>query len=49
MYELIGFCFTGGDNAYVAVTKYGAKWISDLSTYSITFDKKALKQLLSIY
>lgn len=46
MYELIYFCFDGGGNAYVAVTKYDAKWIVDSSTCHTTFNKKAFKKAI---
>ena len=49
MYELINFCFDGGGNAHVAVTIYGAKWISDPSTCFNIFNPKTFKKLLIIY
>ena len=42
--ELIDFCFDGGGNAYVAVTKYVPKWISDRSTFPTAFNKKGFKK-----
>ena len=46
MYELIYFFFDEGGNAYVAVTKYDAKWIVDSSTCHTTFNKKAFKKAI---
>ena len=41
--ELIDFCFQGGTNNLVAVTKSGAKWVSNCSKHILTFDKAKIK------
>ena len=43
MYELLDLCFDRGISAYVAVTKYRAKWIPDPSNCFCSFNKKVLK------
>lgn len=49
--ELIEFCFKGREDKHIAVTKYGAKWVTDTSKYDLVFDmdkiKDALKYLMS--
>ena len=49
MYELIKFCFDGGDSTYVTVTKYGAKWVSDTSSFPISFGKKAFEKAVNCF
>ena len=49
MSELIDFCFDGGGNIYVAVTKYGARWNSDPSACWIILITNPFKTLLNIY
>ena len=41
--DLIDFCFQGGTNNHVAVTKFGAKWVTNPSKYTLTFDKTKMK------
>lgn len=39
MHLIIDFYFDGGGKNYATVTKYGAKWISNLISYPMFFDK----------
>lgn len=39
MHLIIDFYFDGGGKNYATVTKYGAKWISNLISYPLFFDK----------
>ena len=41
--ELVDFCFQGGTKKKIAVTKFGAKWVSKNSKCELTFDKKQIK------
>ena len=41
--ELIDFCFQGDTNKLVAVTKFGARWVSNCSKHILTFDKARIK------
>ena len=41
--ELINFCFKGGLGNYIAVTKFGTRWVDDKKNYKIVFDKTKLK------
>ena len=40
--ELINFCFKGGSRNYIAVTKFGARWVDDKNC-KLMFDKAKLK------
>ena len=42
--ELIDFCFKGGTKDFIAVDKYGAKWVNDVTSYSLVFSKASLKK-----
>lgn len=42
-YELIDFCFEGGDIIHV---RCGAKWISDTSSYHNSINKKTFKKAI---
>ena len=44
--QLIDFCFKGWEDKYIAVTKFGAKWISDVCKYDLVFSKEKIKEAL---
>ena len=46
LHELIDFCFQGGTKKKVAVTKFGAKWVSSNSKCELTFDKDQVKDAI---
>ena len=41
--EVIDFCFKGRQSHYIAITKYGVTWVSNINKYAISFDKKSQK------
>jgi len=43
MRELINFCFKGGENKYIAVNKFGARWVKEKNPNMTVFDKTSLK------
>ena len=47
LHSLIDFCFDGGENKYIGVSKYGAKWVKDTSKYKSYFDKQGIKKAVS--
>ena len=47
LHSLIDFCFDGGDNKYIGINKYGAKWIQDPKKYKEYFDKQSIKRAVS--
>ena len=44
MDELIDFCFRGGTNQHIAVSKYGAHWVTRPDKNKICFSKSSFKQ-----
>ena len=44
--ELIDFCFKGWENKHIAVTKYGAKWVTDVTKHDLVFSKDKIKDAL---
>ena len=42
MYELTDLCLDGVGSTCVTASIYGAKWVSDPSTYPISFNNKAV-------
>ena len=44
--ELVDFCFQGGCKKKIAVTKFGAKWVSNKSKCELTFDKQQIKDAI---
>ena len=44
--ELIDFCFKGWENKHIAVTKYGAKWVTDVTKHDLVFSKEKIKDAL---
>ena len=47
MNKLIDFCFDGGECKFIAVTKYGARWVKDRDSFEVWFDKAMLKKAVS--
>ena len=47
LHSLIDFCFDGGENKYIGINKYGAKWIKDAERYKSYFDKQGIKNAVS--
>ena len=45
--SIIDFCFKGGPCKFIAITKYGAKWVEDNSNYDICFDVGKMKEAVS--
>lgn len=44
--DFVDLCFQGGTNKYIAITSYGAKWVTNPSKYAKTFDKIKVKEAL---
>ena len=44
--QLIDFCFKGWENKFIAITKFGARWVTDQSKYNLVFNKKKIKDAL---
>ena len=44
--QLIDFCFKGWEDKHIAVTKFGAKWVTDQTKYDLVFSKKDVKNAL---
>ena len=45
--SLIDFCFSGGGNQYISVTKYGARWVKDSSRCKLVFSKDKVKEAVA--
>ena len=43
---LVDFCFKGGTSEYIYVNDYGARWVSNPSTYGFVFGKSDIKLAL---
>ena len=43
--SLIDFCFDGGENKYITVNNYGARWVKNIKDNVICFNKK-MQQLI---
>ena len=41
--NLIDFCFDGGSSDFIAITRFGAKWIDNPAQYKHVFNKQAIK------
>ena len=46
MNELVDFCFKGGDKSYITVNKYGASWVAENKSNSVTFNSSTLKNAI---
>ena len=45
--KLIDFCFDGGECKFIAINKYGAKWVQNKSSCNVCFDKLTLKKAVA--
>ena len=47
LHSIIDFCFKGGTCEFIAITRFGARWVKDKSKYNIWFDKQKLKDAVT--
>lgn len=46
LFEIIYFCFKGGDKQVIMIGKYGARWIGNERQISVTFSQSLLKKAM---
>lgn len=46
LFEIIYFCFKGGDKQVIMIGKYGARWIGNERQRSVTFSQFLLKKAM---
>ena len=47
LHKLIDFCFDGGDNKYIVIKPYGAKWVKEHRNNQICFNKQKIKEAVT--
>ena len=43
LHHLIDFCFDGGENKFIQINKFGARWIREVNNNRICFSKQQMK------
>ena len=47
LHHLIEFCFDGGENKFIQINKFGARWIREVNNNRIFFSKLKIKDAVS--
>ena len=47
LHHLIDFCFDGGENKFIQINKFGARWIREVNNNRICFSKQQMKDAVS--
>ena len=47
LYHLIDFCFDGGENKFIQINKFVARWIREVNNNRICFSKQQMKDAVS--
>ena len=47
LHHLIDFCFDGGENKFIQINKFGARWIREVNKNMICFSKQQMKDTVS--
>ena len=47
LHKLIDFCFDGGENKYIVVKSYGARWVKEYKNDQICYNKQKIKDAVT--
>ena len=47
LHHLIDFCFDGGENKFIQINKFGARWTREVKNNRICFSKQQIKDAVS--